>query len=169
MTRIWPLPQPLEGEVGGVGLVGGEVGARVGDVVTGLTVGCLLGESVTGFNEGLVDGASEGLEEGARVGDDVLGLDDDSVRQLSELLPEVHSHPSSLEAIQGPAHPFVTSRVGLDFFVTVKLHPLGVRVEFTESTSLASGARSSCQLGMSVKEHVDTSSMITCIPALSAH
>jgi len=74
ITRICPLPQPLEGGVGivggGTGLVGGELGARNGLLVIGLRVGCLLGVfvtlgvSVTGFNEGLDDGTCVGDELG---------------------------------------------------------------------------------------------------------
>ena len=76
-SSVQDLHSQYDVEGGEVGLVGGEVGASVGDVVTGLSVGCLLGVSVTGFREGLGDGAREGLEEGARVGDDVLGLEDE--------------------------------------------------------------------------------------------
>lgn len=64
MTRICPLPQPSEGKVGvvgGVGLVGGELGTRDGLLVIGLRVGCLVGLSVTGFKEGLEDGTCVGV------------------------------------------------------------------------------------------------------------
>lgn len=44
----------------GVGLVGGELGARDGLLV----IGCLLGVSVTGFKEGLEDGTCVGDELG---------------------------------------------------------------------------------------------------------
>ena len=64
MTRICPLPQPPEGEVGvvgGVGLVGGELGTRDGLLVIGLRADCLVGLSVTGFKEGLEDGTRVGV------------------------------------------------------------------------------------------------------------
>ena len=68
MTRICPLPQPPEGEVGvvgGVRLVGGELGTRDGSrdglLVIGLRVGCLVGLSVTGFKEGLEDSTCVGV------------------------------------------------------------------------------------------------------------
>lgn len=98
-----------------------------------------------------------------------VGLADDSVRQSMLLPSEMHPHPSSFERIHGPEQSSVTKRLGSVFLVTIKLHPLEVRVDDSESTSLASGARSSCQEAARVKEHVDASSIMTCIPALSAH
>ena len=179
MTRICPLPQPPEGEVGGVGdgtgllVIGLRVGCLLGVVVTGEDVGCLLGVSVTGFNEGLDDGTCvgdelglfDGLEDMGVVG----GLADDSVGQSVLLASAIHSHPSSFDSIHGPTHFSVTKRLGSDFLVTTKLHPLEVRVEVSESTSLASGARSSCQDCPRVNAQVAASSIMTCIPALSAH
>ena len=184
MTRICPLPQPPEGEVGvgggGTGLlvIGLRVGCLLGVVVTGEDVGCLLGVSVTGFNEGLDDGTCVGDELGLFDGRDelglfdglgVVGLADDSVGQSVLLASAIHSHPSSFDSIHGPTHFSVTKRLGSDFLVTTKLHPLEVRVEVSESTSLASGARSSCQDCPRVNAQVAASSIMTCIPALSAH
>jgi len=189
ITRICPFPQPLEGEVGvvggGTGLVGGELGARDGLLVIGLRVGCLLGVFVTGEDVGCLLGLSvmgfnEGLDDGTCVGDELglfdgledvrgVGLVDDSVGQSVLLPSDMHPHPSSLDSIHGPEQFLVTNKLGSDFLVTTKLHPLEVRVDDSESTSLASGARSSCQDCPRVKEHVDTSSIMTCIPALSAH